>query len=191
MKHKVIALTMALTAATALQACGHDGMGGGGHGRGGFGGPPGGGMGAGGGYHEPSRELQLRRFDADADGKIAREEFDKVLNSDFAIADKDGNGELSPLEVRAVNDRLLTQRDISPIIDWNADGHVTLEEFGAQWRAMFERADTDRDGIVTADELTRPTTGPREGRPGGGPGGPGGGRPGGGGPGGGRPGGGN
>ena len=138
-----------------------------------------------GGYHEPSREILLRRFDADGDGKITRDEFDRVLKSDFTLADKDANSVLSPLEVRTVNERLLTQRDVSPIIDWNGDGNVTLEEFGAQWRALFERADADRDGVVTQEELERKDQGPHEGKPGGGEGGgrgrPGGGRPGGGG----------
>jgi Ca2+-binding EF-hand superfamily protein len=156
-------------------------------GRGGFAGGPGG-PGMAGGYREPSREVLLRRFDADGDGKITRDEFDRVLKSDFALADKDGNGVLSPLEVRAVNERLLTQKDVSPIIDWNGDGNVSLEEFGAQWRALFERADADHDGVVTEEELTR--TGAPQGGPGGGEsggrgghhgGGPGGGPPGGGG----------
>jgi len=174
MRHKVIALTIALTAASVLQACGHDSPGGRRGPPGGFGGP-GGPVAA----QEPSREIQLRRFDADADGGITRDEFDKVIKADFAVCDANGDGELGAAETRASNDRLLVDRKTSPIIDWNGDGHVAIDEFAAQWRALFEKADADRDGIVTADELARPARGrPPGGRGGqggqGGPGGPGG-----------------
>lgn len=173
-------VTAALGAALVLQGCA--GGPGGRHG-GGFGGGPGGGMAQ---SREPSRESQLRRFDANADGIITREEFEKVLKSDFATADTTHDNVLNAAEVRAVNERLLTVRDISPIIDWNADGTVSFDEFGAQWQTLFKRADADGNGIVTAEELSRPSGGREGGQPGGGPGGggrggpPGGGRPGGG-----------
>ncbi len=170
-------------AALLLAACGHERGGG-------RGGPPGGGFGPGGGApimggpQGQSRELQLRRFDADADGNISRAEFDQVLKIDFSGADKNNDSNLDAAETRAVNDRLLTQREISPIIDWNADGRVTMDEFAAQWRTLFSRADADSDGTVTAEELKarEVPAGRPQGRPGGGPPGqgrPGGGRPGG------------
>ncbi len=164
-------------AALLLGACGHE--------RGGRGGPPGGfGPGGGGpmmgGGEVQARELQLRRFDADADGTITRVELDQVIKVDFTGADKNNDGQLDPAETRAVNERLLTQREISPIIDWNADGHIMMDEFAAQWRTLFSRADADGDGIVTAEELAarEMPRGRPQGRPGGGP--PGQGRPGGG-----------
>jgi len=170
-------------AALLLAACGHERGGG-------RSGPPGGGFGPGGGApimgspQGQSRELQLRRFDADADGNISRAEFDQVLTIDFSGADKNSDANLDGAETRAVNDRLLTQREISPILDWNADGRVTMDEFAAQWRTLFSRADADSDGTVTADELKarEMPAGRPQGRPGGGPPGqgrPGGGRPGG------------
>lgn len=170
--------------ALLLTACGHERGGG-------RGGPPGAGFGPGGGGPmmgggEPqARELQLRRFDADADGSITRAEFDQVIKVDFTGADKNNDGQLDPGETRAVNERLLTQREISPVIDWNADGHVAMDEFAAQWRTLFSRADGDGDGTVTAEELAAravPAGRPQR-RPGGGPPGqdrPGRGRPGGG-----------
>jgi hypothetical protein len=130
-----------------------------GGGPGGRGGPPGGGAmmisgPGGGGPQVQPRELMLRRFDADADGDITRAEFDAVIKVDFAAADAEDDGALSTAETRAVNERLLTQRDISPIIDWNADGRVSPDEFAAQWRTLFARADADGDGTVTAAELS-------------------------------------
>jgi Ca2+-binding EF-hand superfamily protein len=182
MRAPQIMVTLSVVA-LLVGACGHE--------RGGDRrGPPGAGFGPGGGptmmggAQSQARELQLRRFDADADGNITRAEFDRVLKVDFTGADKNGDGDLDNGETRAVNDRLLTQRDISPIIDWNADGRVTMDEFAAQWRTLFSRADADGDGIVTAEELKARDmpAGRPQGRPGGGPPGqgrPGGGRPGG------------
>lgn len=139
-----------------------------------------------------SREAALRRFDADADTKITRAEFDAVLASDYSSADTDGDRVLGGTELRALNDKLARDPNISPILDWNGDGQVSIEEFGAQWRSMFLRADQNEDGVVTQDEMLRPAPMPKAPRmPAGGPpggmppGGPPGGRP----PGGGRPGG--
>jgi len=186
MKAPRIMVTLSV-AALLVAACGHERGGG-------RGGPPGAGFGPGGGgpmmmggAQSQTRELQLRRFDADADGNIARAEFDQVLKVDFTRADKNNDGKLDNGETRAVNDRLLTQREISPIIDWNADGAVSMDEFAAQWRTLFSRADADGNGTVTADELKarEMPAGRPQGRPGGGP--PGGGPPGQGRPGGGAP----
>lgn len=136
-----------------------------------------------------SREAALRRFDADADTQITRIEFDAVLKSDYAAADTNHDGALGAAEVRSLNDKLTNDPNVSPILDWNGDGQVSLEEYGAQWRSMFLRADHNEDGIVTQDEMLRPAPMPKMprmpsgGPPGGGmpPGGrpPGGGRPGG------------
>jgi len=173
MKLPLVMVTVA-AAAVLLGACSHGPSGGGRRG------PPGGGFGAGGpmggfGAQGVTRELQLRRFDANADGNITREEFDKVIDSDYAGADANGDGKLSAAETRAFNAKEKVTTDVSPIIDWNADGNVAIDEFAAQWRTLFNRADADGDGTVTAEELTRPAMRPGGGRPqGGGPGGPGG-----------------
>ena len=173
MKLPLVMVTVA--AASALLACSH-GPDGGRHGPGGFAGGGGGPMGGSFGAQSVSRELQLRRFDANADGNITRDEFDRVVAADYAGADTNGDGKLSPAETRAFNAKEKVTPDISPIIDWNADGTVSIDEFAAQWRTLFNRADANGDGTVTAEELTRPAMGPRGGRPQGGPGGPGGGR---------------
>lgn len=133
----------------------------------------------------PPREAVLRRFDADADTNITIAEFDAVLASDYRAADTDGDGKLGSAEVRAVNDRLTADTNTSPILDWNGDGGVSIQEYGAQWRSLFARTDSNGDGVISADEFARPMIEPprkSRGKPPGGmpPGGPpGGGRPGG------------
>lgn len=175
---KRLLFLMITTAAVSLQGCG----GGPGGGRGAppdgmMGGPM---MGPGGNDTSVERMLQLQRFDADADGKITRDEFGKVVAADYAGADVNRDGRIGSEEAISFNSRQAKPdasgavRDVSPIIDWNADGNIAVDEFSAQWRTLFERADADRDGVVTAEELSRPQRGPGGGRPPGGPGGPGG-----------------
>lgn len=174
---KTALILMVTAAVIVLPGCGHGGPGGA---RGGMGmrGP----MGPGLGGTAPSRELQLRRFDADADGQITADEFARVTAADYAVADASHDGKLSTSEAWDFNAKIASNKDVSPIIDWNADGNISVEEFSAQWRTLFARADANHDGVVTADELSRPQMeGPGDGRPPGGRGGPGG--PGGGGPG--------
>jgi hypothetical protein len=133
----------------------------------------------------------LGRFDANADQEIAFDEFEAVLSVDYLTADANGDGKLGYSETAALNRTLNGETKVSPIIDWNGNGHVELEEFGAQWRTLFKRADTNDDKVLSQAELMRPL--PRDlpppagGPPGGGP--PGGKPPGGGPPGGGPPGG--
>ncbi|MDZ4870435.1 MAG: hypothetical protein SGI91_24175 [Alphaproteobacteria bacterium] len=134
----------------------------------------------------------LARFDANADQEIAVDEFEAVLKIDYVAADANGDGKLGYSETAALNRTLNGETKVSPIIDWNGNGHVELEEFGAQWRTLFKRADTNDDKVLSQAELMRPMPrdvpppagGPPGGKPpGGGPpgGGPPGGKPGGGG----------
>jgi Ca2+-binding EF-hand superfamily protein len=161
-----------------LQGCGHDGGWGGGGGHrhhgGGMGGPGGGPGGPGG----PPEGAQLKQFDLDADGKLTRDELGRALHIEFDKWDKDKDGVLNTEEARALNDeRRKTPNGLSPVFDWNADGHIDFKEFANQLLSLFDRLDADSDGVLTEQEMMRPAMGP------GGPGGPGapGGRGGGGG----------
>jgi Ca2+-binding EF-hand superfamily protein len=148
-----------------LQGCGHDrGWGGGGghrHHGGGMGGP--GGMG-------PPEGAQLKQFDLDGDGKLTRDELDRALHAEFAKWDKDKDGTLNTDEARALNDeRRKTPNGLSPVFDWNADGRIDFKEFANQLLALFDRLDANSDGVLTEDEMMRPSMGgPRGGGPGGG-----------------------
>lgn len=166
MGKQVLAFIITVSA-VALQGCGHER----------HGGPPGGmhmrgAMGPGGGS-APSREFHLRRFDANADGTITRDEFMKVIAADYAVADTNHDGRISGIEAMAFNSKQQASQEVSPIIDWDGDGTISMDEFAAQWRTLFERADADHDGVVTAEELARPQMGsPGDGPPQGERGGP-------------------
>ena len=109
----------------------------------------------------PPEGAQLKPFDLDGDGKLTRDELDRALHVEFATYDLDKDGNLSATEARALNDqrRKLTDGP-SPVFDWNADGHVDFKEFANQRLALFDRTDTNGDGVLTEQEMTRPPMGP-------------------------------
>ena len=107
----------------------------------------------------------VMRFDTNKDGTVTRDEMNAVLAADFIGADHDGDKRLNSEETRAANERRW-EADASsstPLIDWNQDGYVSMDEFVNSSRASFERFDRDGDGAVTENEFNqmRPR-GPRD-----------------------------
>jgi Ca2+-binding EF-hand superfamily protein len=115
----------------------------------------GGGMGGG----PRTGESLTKLLDANADGKVSRDEFAKILSL-FDILDKDHNGELSQEELngffRAVNDAQtqatggVEVNNLFEKYDKNKDGKITAEEIGNE--RIFKSLDLNKDGIVTREE---------------------------------------
>ncbi len=97
--------------------------------------------------------MALERFDANGDGNVTKPELEQTLTADFKKDDVNGDETLDAGEARALNERLRQERNTSPVFDWNADGRLVYAEFATQWRTLFDRADRNRDGIVSADEM--------------------------------------
>jgi Ca2+-binding EF-hand superfamily protein len=97
--------------------------------------------------------MDLKSFDNNGDDTLVRGELEDGLKQKFGAFDANSNGTLEPSEVRSFNDSLRAKPDVSPVIDWNADGKIVLAEFASQWRTMFERADIDRNGAIDPEEL--------------------------------------
>lgn len=114
----------------------------------------------------PPREDVFTPFDTDTDGIITKAEVDAGVTSLFKRDDTDGDGFLNATEVRAVNDRLVAESGsgATPVIDWNADGRVNTQEYGAQWRTLFDRADVNGDGVIDPRERAGRVK-PRKARP--------------------------
>jgi hypothetical protein len=101
----------------------------------------------------PRESLGLVRFDADGSGTVLRAELEQGLTADFKKQDVNGDEALDVVEMRALNDRIRSEKSSSPVFDWNADGRLVYSEFASQWRTLFQRSDVNSDGTVDDEEL--------------------------------------
>jgi Ca2+-binding EF-hand superfamily protein len=78
------------------------------------------------------------------------------LDNVFKQLDKDGDGKLSPAEFRAIAAAEKPAADPAPLLsrfDSNHDGKIGIVEYRAATQANFDRIDTDRDGVVSPQEI--------------------------------------
>ncbi len=126
----------------------------GGGGQRGAGGPGGGGPG---GFM--ARLPVMKALDKDQNGELSAEEIAGASAALVAL-DKDGDGKLSAEELRPVmQPRGETPHQIAErtfeAFDKNKDKKITPDELPERMKAMVERADADKDGAVTEEELEK------------------------------------
>ncbi len=105
----------------------------------------------------------LELYDRNGDGVVDRAEFDAARAATFAGTDADNDGRLDLDEytrefagrldaqrgkVRAASERQAGVRFNA--LDTDKDGRMTFAEYQVSGRRLFDRADTDGDGIVDA-----------------------------------------
>lgn len=97
----------------------------------------------------------MRRYDANSDGAITREELLSRLRADFAVADTAKTGCLSEIQVLTINQQRIEtdQSTATPLQDWNQDGCVNFQEFATAPVSLFDQYDRNGDGRVTPQEL--------------------------------------
>jgi Ca2+-binding EF-hand superfamily protein len=96
------------------------------------------------------------QFDSNHDGKVARDEFNKVLAQEFAQAAGSAPAMSQPQYI-ALRMKDLRQKT-DPMFhryDWNGDGKLSLEEYAAPERSRFEYADTDGTGAILCGSRSR------------------------------------
>ncbi|WP_416462263.1 EF-hand domain-containing protein [Sphingomonas sp. VDB2] len=125
-------------------------------------------------------EARFAKMDVDRDGQITQKDRDlrrqQRLDQRFATLDADQNGQISKAEFIAGHEARADKRAEAGKRDgrgWgkghhrgpgrgmmrdgfggaNKDGTITKAEFMAGPIAMFDKADTNKDGFVTADEM--------------------------------------
>lgn len=120
-------------------------------------------------------EARFAKLDANRDGKIDQADRDILrqqrLDARFAAMDTDKNGQISKAEFVAGHQGRMDKPGGSegrgwghrgpgrgmtpggPDGDMKKDGAITKAEYMARPLAMFDKADTNHDGKVTADEM--------------------------------------
>jgi hypothetical protein len=137
------------------------------HHRGGFGGGPEGGMGMQAAqYQRPVRPtpaagtadadaVLFASFDRDGDLLVSTPELDAGIAREFARADADHDGAISPLEYQAWS--ILALGGVYPPyrldMDRNADGQITREEFATELQDRARGYDANGDGVLEHAEL--------------------------------------
>lgn len=108
-------------------------------------------------FAQPAQTEVFERADANRDGLITLAEFKASRTQQFDRFDRNGDGSISQADVgRIAQFRPEIGQRLNMLIqtaDANQDRRVTKAEFAAAPAPIFERADTNRDGVVSKSEL--------------------------------------
>ena len=104
----------------------------------------------------------FEEIDANADGKVTKEEMEAHFKARFAKADADGDGKLTADELQAAAAERQAQRMAKRTArmierhDANDDGALSMDEMPGQngrGAQMFDKVDADGDGAITKEEM--------------------------------------
>lgn len=103
----------------------------------------------------PKGQKTFDRVDANKDGKIEKTEFMPLAVRRLARMDVNGDKTVSASEIEArLQEGLKRRRDrIMAVMDANKDGTITESELDNLVTAMFNGADSDKDGGLSMAEL--------------------------------------
>jgi Ca2+-binding EF-hand superfamily protein len=107
----------------------------------------------------PDPGKMLADADTDGDGRITRAEFTAARAKLFVKLDRNADGYLDKQDVpqrflaRRNSDSGDRLQEAMVMLDKNGDGRISRDEFVNGPGLLFERADTNHDGVVDAKEL--------------------------------------
>lgn len=114
-------------------------------------------MAKGGFYHHGDSAGFLNKFDTNADGVLTIDEMPDHRAKKFGHMDMDGDGAVTRDEIDAarIKGRRHKTARMMKHLDLDGDGEITQAEFTARALMMFEKADKNGNGVVTADEARK------------------------------------
>jgi Ca2+-binding EF-hand superfamily protein len=107
-------------------------------------------------------DAEFVKMDTNKDGKISADEHALGAKQMFDTMDRNKDGKVTAAEMEAAHQSItgrkatksdMTAADKIKVVDTDRDGVLTAEEHAAGSRAMFEKMDTDKDGFLTKAEL--------------------------------------
>jgi len=102
--------------------------------------------------------MMLVSWDANGDLNVTTEEVNAGLAREFARADANGDGSLSPIEFQSWANNVLGGGPMGPYrldFDRNVDNTITQQEFDTEIRARVDQYDENGDDMLTRSEMTR------------------------------------
>jgi Ca2+-binding EF-hand superfamily protein len=105
----------------------------------------------------PHRGGFLEAADTNHDGTVSRDEFIAWREKQFAHLDRNGDGVLDAADHADADQQHEGMKErgdkMREKLDANGDGKITKEEFVNAGMPMFDRADTDGNGVLDAKEM--------------------------------------
>jgi len=105
---------------------------------------------------------EFKAMDTNSDGRVSREEHAAGARSMFEKMDANHDGKVTAAEMDAAHRAIaggdaakdeLTAAEKIKAVDQDGDGVITAAEHGHASRAMFDKMDTNRDGVLTLEEM--------------------------------------
>ena len=107
------------------------------------------------------QEARFESMDTDGDGRISPDEHAAAASRMFEKMDANGDGKVTAAETAAhlrLTGKKAEKGEMSAVdkikmMDTNADGVLSADEYAAGAQSMFEKMDTDHDGYLTRAEV--------------------------------------
>jgi Ca2+-binding EF-hand superfamily protein len=105
---------------------------------------------------------EFKAMDTNGDGKVTREEHAAGAKAMFDKMDANHDGKVTAVEMEAAHRAIAggdaTKSELSAAekikaVDQDGDGVLTTAEHAQASRAMFDKMDTNKDGVLTVEEM--------------------------------------